>query len=122
MTQHKFQETKDSFAYLVNEMIHGLSDHIFYEVKSRSKEYRQVNIEVFLPDEILELCSSFRCDVKWFSYKVYSDPPWDITTESFPVFQLLAANLTFLSNLLTGTTLLSKVVSRVSVQKQFKLN
>ena len=53
----------------MSDLIKTLAEHVFYEVKSRSKPYRT--------------------DVKWFSYTVIEDePPWDTTPESFPMFQV----------------------------------
>jgi hypothetical protein len=52
----------------VSDLIKTLAEHVFYEVKSRSKPYR--------------------CDVKWFSYVLYDETPWDNTPESFPMFQV----------------------------------
>ena len=52
----------------VGDLIKTLSEHVFYEVKSRSKPYRS--------------------DVKWFSYVLYDEAPFDNTPESFPMFQV----------------------------------
>ena len=63
-----FHDISGGFDFLVIDLIKTLSEFVFYEVKSRSRSYR--------------------CDVKWFSYVLYNEAPFDNTPESFPMFQV----------------------------------
>jgi len=84
-----FKEVMDGFDFFVQELIKNLSDHIYYEVKSRSKLYK---------------------DIKWFSYSriVETDP----CAESLPMFQSLASQSDFVDKKLINT-LSNQIISQV---------
>ncbi len=67
LDQNLFKEVMDRFDYLVKDLIQNLGSHIVYEVKARSKMYR---------------------DIKWFAFtQDYQDDP---CPESFPMVKTLA--------------------------------
>jgi hypothetical protein len=79
-----FKEVIDGFDFLVHDLVKNLSDHMYYEVKSRSKMYK---------------------DIKWFSF--VNDQP-DPCSESLPMFQILASQVDFI-----GKQLSSKLAGQV---------
>ena len=61
-----FKEVIDGFDFFIKDLVKNLSDHIYYEVKTRSKIYK---------------------DVKWFSFTSREDD--DPCPESLPMLQIL---------------------------------
>jgi len=83
-----FKDVIDGFDFLVQDLIKNMSEHMFQEVKSRSKIYK---------------------DIKWFSYNVEMLDP---CPESLPMFQILASQTDFVDRLLLSN-LTNQVVTKV---------
>ena len=65
-----FKEVIEGFNFFIQDLTKNLADHIYYEVKSRSKIYK---------------------DIKWFSYPDSNlDDP---CPESLPMLQILASQV-----------------------------
>ena len=84
-----FKDIIDGFDFFVQELIKNLADHIYYEVETRSKLYK---------------------DIKWFSYNrvVELDP----CAESLPMFQSLASQADFVDKRLINK-LSSQIITQV---------
>lgn len=84
-----FKEVIDGFDFFVQDLIKNLADHMYYEVKTRSRMYK---------------------DIKWFSYPLlHNDDP---CPESLPMLQICASQVDFVDKRLK-TGLASQVITLV---------
>ena len=76
-------------------MIQIIVDHIFYEVKARSKGYRR--------------------EIRWFSFKSPDKTRMEPSPESYGMFQVLSASLETVAKYFgTGTELMTDLTCRIS--------
>jgi len=83
-----FKEVIDGFDFLVQDLIKNMAEHMYQEVRSRSKIYK---------------------DIKWFSYNIELPDP---CPESLPMFQSLASQADFVDRLLLPS-LTNQVITKV---------
>ena len=83
-----FREVINEFDFVVKDLVKSLGDHIFYEVKARSRLYRK--------------------EIRWYAYdlpQVHNEDKLDPSPESFGMFEVLSSSLEHIGKILSSKLL-----------------
>ena len=83
-----FREVINEFDFVVKDLVKSLGDHIFYEVKARSRLYRK--------------------EIRWYAYdlpQVHNEDKLDPSPESFGMFEVLSSSLEHIGKILSNKLL-----------------